>query len=261
MEILMPQIDEQIANKLGHYVYALLDPEHDRPERDRIFYVGKGQNNRCQQHARGAERLVEPEGVWVASPNIERIQAILNRGLFPEIKIVAHNLKRDEAFRIESILINLLDVANMNLGHRASDYWLAMTAIEERYGQPIDRTQLPPNILFVSLNATFPQAKTEKDLMDATLGNWTPGRANAAKVEYIVGVFGQLMRTFYKVQPQPAELAPIRDGGYPRFKWKGEVSQDLAQRFQDRSVNGQGLQNNLIVWTRFGRGQGCRFSA
>lgn len=255
----MNYIDEQIYNNLGHYVYALLDPEADRPERDRIFYVGKGQNDRCKQHAHGAERLVGADEELIANPNLMRIQDILKRNRTPEIKIIAHKLESDEAFRIESILIKFLAVANMNLGQRASDYWIGMAEIQERYGKPVDRNELPANILFVSLNATFPHARTEQDLMDATLGNWTPGRANAAKVEYIVGVFGQLMRTVYKVQSGPCEVPSNQEGGRARFRWKGEVCQTLVERFQNRSVHGYDPQHNQIIWTRFGRGQGCRF--
>ena len=40
-----------VSAKLAAYVYALADPREDGALKDRIFYIGKGKENRCFNHA------------------------------------------------------------------------------------------------------------------------------------------------------------------------------------------------------------------
>ncbi|MFC3616116.1 hypothetical protein ACFORG_20430 [Lutimaribacter marinistellae] len=41
-----------VSAKLAAYVYALADPRVKGALKDRIFYIGKGNGNRCFSHAR-----------------------------------------------------------------------------------------------------------------------------------------------------------------------------------------------------------------
>ena len=40
-----------VSAKLAAYVYALADPRKKGALKDRIFYIGKGNGNRCFSHA------------------------------------------------------------------------------------------------------------------------------------------------------------------------------------------------------------------
>ncbi|SLN69579.1 hypothetical protein AQS8620_03291 [Aquimixticola soesokkakensis] len=40
-----------VSAKLAAYVYALADPREKGALKDRIFYIGKGNGNRCFSHA------------------------------------------------------------------------------------------------------------------------------------------------------------------------------------------------------------------
>lgn len=43
------RFSEEVSNRLGNYVYRLIDPRNEE-----TFYVGKGKGNRVFNHAEGA---------------------------------------------------------------------------------------------------------------------------------------------------------------------------------------------------------------
>lgn len=61
---------EQVCEKLGHYVYRLIDPRNGE-----TFYVGKGTGNRVFQHLQAAAQFVTDEQD-IMPLKIERIRAI-----------------------------------------------------------------------------------------------------------------------------------------------------------------------------------------
>lgn len=48
----MNGFSDKVKQKLGYYVYALADPRDNK-----IFYIGKGINNRIFQHCKFSERI------------------------------------------------------------------------------------------------------------------------------------------------------------------------------------------------------------
>lgn len=52
-----PRVLEQVANELGLYVYALVDPENGLP-----FYIGKGRGTRFAAHGREAMLALNKDG-------------------------------------------------------------------------------------------------------------------------------------------------------------------------------------------------------
>ena len=95
---------QEVIEHLGSYVYCLVDPRDDR-----IFYIGKGVRNRVFRHADGALRDD-------ADPTLknETIQQIIKNGLEVKYYIIRHGLSKDEAFLVESVLINFLTYDNFN---------------------------------------------------------------------------------------------------------------------------------------------------
>lgn len=86
-------IAPEVAERLGHYVYLLIDPDTNRP-----FYVGKGQNGRALEHL--SERAESRKCQYIA-----QLAAI---GKEPRVDILAHGLRDAEtAFRIEAAVIDL----------------------------------------------------------------------------------------------------------------------------------------------------------
>lgn len=89
----------QVSERLGNYVYVLVDPRDSRP-----FYVGKGIGLRMMSH--GLEALDahgDTDGKKVA-----RIKEIRAAGLEHEIWIVRYGLTRSEYTAVEAAVIDTL---------------------------------------------------------------------------------------------------------------------------------------------------------
>ena len=71
------EFSEEVQNKLGHYVYRLIDPRNGE-----TFYIGKGKGNRLFAHAQGD---TEEDSL---SEKMDRIRAILLAGF--EVAHVVH---------------------------------------------------------------------------------------------------------------------------------------------------------------------------
>ena len=80
---LMNGFSDKVKQKLGYYVYALADPRDNK-----IFYIGKGINNRIFQHE---EKLDN-------SNKSNRIKEILSSGNKIKKLIISYGLSEKEAF-------------------------------------------------------------------------------------------------------------------------------------------------------------------
>lgn len=101
---------EKTCNEIGAYVYKLIDPRDGK-----VFYIGKGRNNRVFEHVYNTEkymREIEKENidgesqVDEVSEKINTIMEIKNAGLEVIYVIHRHGLSDEEAFLVESALID-----------------------------------------------------------------------------------------------------------------------------------------------------------
>ena len=83
------------------YVYELVDPRTDE-----IFYVGKGKNNRANEHEREARNGVN-------GPKCDRIREIMEAGERIKINKVKHFEDEQEAYAFERERIEQIGIENL----------------------------------------------------------------------------------------------------------------------------------------------------
>ncbi len=111
-------IPSDVARKLGHYVYALVNPLDDR-----IFYVGKGKGQRVLSHLKDSGE----------TRKVTTLNQIRSAGKQPKLEILAHGLGGAEAaLQVEAAVIDALGLStltNQVRGWRSSLY--GRTPLEE----------------------------------------------------------------------------------------------------------------------------------
>jgi len=195
----MKHFDNLTQEKLQYYVYALIDPRTKQP-----FYIGKGKGNRVFEHVLGAIKG-SPE-----SEKIDTINAILNSGNSVKHIIIRHGLTEDEAFKIESSLIDFTNFFGKNLtnevlGHDSFKFGL-MTAdeiISTYNAQPLKA--LHHKVIIININGSYERAKGGVSIYESTKEAWVIGEKRLPTLKYaladyrgiIVGVY--LIKDWYKV--------------------------------------------------------------
>lgn len=180
-------ITPDVANALGFYVYAYIDPQDES-----VFYIGKGVGTRATDHL-----LDKSESMKVA-----RINSIRADGFEPRIDIVAHQLRDDlESSRIEAALIELVGVnqlTNLVRGRFTTDYPRRPLAdfIMEHAPRLAEVTD---PVLLIRINRQFKYGMTAEALYESTRGIWVVGeRRNRAR--FAMAVYAGIVREVYKIE-------------------------------------------------------------
>lgn len=105
------KFSKTIREKLGHYVYRLVDPRTGE-----TFYVGKGTNNRVFDHANAALKPTKGEDDF--DLKTELVRDILKSGSPVTAIIHRHGLDNNMALEVEAALIDAYpELANVQSGH------------------------------------------------------------------------------------------------------------------------------------------------
>lgn len=184
--------------QLKSYVYILLDPRNNK-----IFYVGKGTGNRVFAHVNDA---VETE---YESDKLKLIREIRNQGLEVKHYIVRHGLDEDDAFTVESVLIDILtfadfsavaDISNIVSGHHQWDKGLkTVQEIENMYAcKPLLHADIKHNLMTININKTYDRMDSEKDLYEATRKYWVANINTVNKMDYVLSEYRGIVRAVFK---------------------------------------------------------------
>tara|TARA_B100000676_G_scaffold68214_1_gene68316 strand:- start:635 stop:1342 length:708 start_codon:yes stop_codon:yes gene_type:complete len=183
--------DLNSKKRLKYYVYALIDPRDGNP-----FYIGKGKGNRLYNHVNDAVKTSQ------ITDKLDVIREIRSSGNHVRHVIIRHGLDEDDAFKIESSLIDLLDhigfdLRNSVLGHHSMEFGI-MTAneIKRLYNAP-PLKKLYHEVVIININKTYQRGKGKLSIYDVTHEAWIISEKRRAILQYalseyrgiIVGVF------------------------------------------------------------------------
>ena len=260
------QFNVMVTTQLKAYVYALADPRNDGALQDRVFYIGKGNGNRCFNHAHLERNLCE-EPLDEEEHKLGRIREIRHSGAEVEVLIVAHGMSDQAAHDLEAVLIPLLGDTNKVSGHGDRNLWLTRNQINEAYDRPIERRDVPffqGNILFVSLNrqdtVSLLQSGEEARLAQATLGDWNLSAERSARVDCIVGVKNGLIVSIFETVKSNVNVTKFlrieseTKRAHGRSRFDGNRRLDLEGNLRGRSVF-----HEQVMLSKIRPGAGCQY--
>lgn len=175
----MNGFSDKVKQKLGYYVYALADPRDNK-----IFYIGKGINNRIFQHE---EKLDN-------SNKSNRIKEILSSGNKIKKLIISYGLSEKEAFVAESALINIMNyidsqsLTNVVSGHHTAPV-ITAEDFEKIYGAEIlSKEDIFRNLLIVKINSLYKYDMSDSQVMECARGHWIIDTKRAENCDYLIAV-------------------------------------------------------------------------
>jgi len=218
--------DQITAEKLKFYVYCLIDPRDEKP-----FYIGKGKGNRVFEHAQSSLDFE------LVSDKLEKIREIKRKGFKVKHIIIRHGLSEDEAFKIESSLIDFMrhfgkGLTNEVFGHGTFKFGL-MTAneiISAYNAKPLKSLQ--HNVVIININKTYERAKGGISIYKATHESWIISEKRRLILEYALSEYKGIIVGVYKIN----EWYKSPDGPR-RWGFKGEeANDDIKNIYLNKSV-------------------------
>jgi hypothetical protein len=209
-----------VGERLGHYVYALVDPRDSR-----IFYVGKGVGDRAYHHARHAMRVDRSK--TSEELKLDRIRAVHEAGLDVQVEIIRHSLDDEaQAFEVKAALIDALKLAGLELtnavaGQGARRGWRPLEELVSEYAAKPIEIQAEHRALLIRLNDAQWQAArgVPKELYERTRASWVVAPARR-KPDWAFAVYDGIVRGVYRI----GSWERASDGR----RWLFEGSRDAA---------------------------------
>lgn len=228
------EITPDVANSLGYYVYAYVDPRDEQ-----IFYIGKGVGSRAKSHLKDRTE----------TRKLTRIEDIWSCGMEPRIDIIAHNLRDDlEAKRVEAALIELVGIKNLTNQIRGQD-------TVEYPRKPLDdfimefaptQAEINDPCLLIRINKRYRYGMSKLELYESTRGIWVVGsRRNNAR--YAMAVYAGIIREVYEIESwhpagstayQTRHKQELAQHSARRWEFLGNLAEDtIRQKYRGRSVS------------------------
>ncbi len=239
----MQTFSNAVQEALGFYVYALVDPRDKK-----IFYIGKGKGNRVFQHLQCA---LEDN---VQTLKLDTIRQIISEGKEVEYYILRHKLTEEQAFIVESTLIDLLTydkfnidniLTNIQSGHHQWDEGIKSA---DEISILYDCEKLQPNagelLLLVSLNKSYNQKQANgvykrTDIYEATRKYWPISASRLKDIKYVLGIYHGIVRSVYK--PKQWFSTNVADDGtifkHTRYGFDAVVDDNSRAKYLNKDAS------------------------
>lgn len=236
--------------KLKYYVYLYADPDTKE-----VFYVGKGQGNRCFDHLRTAN--------GDESEKSKKIREIRQRNKEPMIDILAWELEENEAFAVERAAIDIFginDLTNQQRGHHSATRGrISAQLLDKRLSAKEITFDLTDElrklgVLLIRLSH-YRQDMTEGELYDLTRSAWKLSENRLNEIKYVFAVVDGIIIETYKVSqwlPDNSTWNSLKpyaeEGSEKRWEFVGRIDNELHKRYEGLDVSTlftKGQQNPL----------------
>ncbi len=210
----------KMQEELRFYVYALIDP---RFTPGKIFYIGKGVNNRLFDHVANATLTS------ATSDKLDVIREIQNAGKEVKHIILRHGLKEKEAFEVEAAMIDLLSagyqfdgtLTNIQKGHKHQARGI-ISADELNVFRVSKPFAAKHKLLCININSTF-ESLDPQSIYKAVKESWRIDVKKAKAVDFILAEYcGHVVGVF-----KAKEWYQTKEG---RWGFNGEHIEDDAIR-------------------------------
>lgn len=199
-----------VTEKLGTYVYRLIDPRNGE-----TFYIGKGKGNRVFAHIRA--QLEDDDAV---ATKLKRIRDIHLAGLEVAHVIHRHGMDDKTAFEVESALMDAYPgLTNVASGQGSAEFG-AMHAQEIIRRYAAEPAVFRHKVILISVN----RSANDTSLYEATRHAWKISLTKARKAEVILSTIqGLIVGAFVADEwlPATAENFPGRETRPGRFGFVG----------------------------------------
>ena len=221
----------QVCEKLGYYVYRLIDPRNGQ-----TFYIGKGKGNRVFAHIECALKDYDGQNFSAGDDEIsakfKQIYEIKNSGLEVIHIIQRHGLTENEAFEVEAALIDCFPgLTNLQSGHN-NDYGVNNAeTLQNTYS--VETYIEPDDIKYMIIKTTYDVVNNERNgsLYDAVRYTWRVNKKRVDKIKYVLGVIGGIVKEVYKV-----DKWVLSDNGV-RYEFIGKVApKEIRNHFINKRI-------------------------
>lgn len=178
----MPKFSPEVANRIGNYVYRLIDPRNGE-----TFYVGKGEGNRVFEHAKAALKSGQDQDG--DSLKISRILNIMNSGLEVLHVIHRHNIPEHAVYDVEAAVIDAFaGLTNKQGGHGSFEFGpMSPTEIVDKYELPEIDHDPDEGLILININRIEDFSTPEAVYRQVQLA-WRIDVRRAAKADHVLAV-------------------------------------------------------------------------
>ena len=185
--------DEKTKKALGYYVYMLIDPRDRKP-----FYVGKGHENRVFDHIKDAfnnTNILTDKYDIIREIGADKVEHV----------IITHGLKTEkEAYRIESIIIDLMSfsgisLSNKVLGHHANEIGVMTTDEIIRLYNAEQLNFIGNDCVIININGQYNRAFEKDEIYKATKEIWRMSKNRLKNIKYVLSEYRGLIVEVFEV--------------------------------------------------------------